>query len=86
MVDTIGFNDRGWLDARGHTHSEAMRLTERFHRLDFGHMEVQLTVDDPQTYMRPFTIKVKQRLLPDTDLLESFCAENEKDSHHLEVK
>jgi hypothetical protein len=86
VVDTIGFNDRGWLDARGHTHSEAMRLTERFHRLDFGHMEVQLTIDDPKTYIRPFTVKVKQRLLPDTDLLESYCAENEKDSHHLEVK
>jgi hypothetical protein len=86
VVDTNGFNDRGWLDARGHTHSEALHLTERFHRLDFGHMEVQLTIDDPKTYIRPFTVKVKQRLLPDTDLLESFCAENEKDSHHLEVK
>jgi hypothetical protein len=49
-------------------------------------MEVQLTIDDPKTYIRPFTVKVKQRLLPDTDLLESYCAENEKDSHHLEVK
>jgi hypothetical protein len=86
VVDSNGFNDRGWLDARGHTHSEALHLTERFHRLDFGHMEVGLTIDDPQTYTRPFTIKVKQSLLPDTDLLESYCAENEKDSHHLEVK
>ena len=57
---------------------------ERFHRLDFGHMEVQLTIDDPETYTRPFTIKLKQRLLPDTDLLESFCAENEKDASHIE--
>jgi hypothetical protein len=86
VVDTIGFNDRGWLDARGHTHSEALHLTERFHRLDFGHMEVDLTIDDPKTYTRPFTIKLRQRLLPDTDLLESFCAENEKDAGHLEVK
>jgi hypothetical protein len=86
VVDTIGFNDRGWLDARGHTHSEALHLTERFHRLDFGDMEVQLTIDDAQTYTKPFTIKLKQRLLPDTDLLESFCAENEKDSHHTEGK
>lgn len=83
VVDSVGFNDRGWLDARGHTHSEAMHLTERFHRLDFGHMDVQLTVDDPQTYVRPFTIVLKQHLLPDTDLLESFCAENEKDSLHV---
>ncbi len=86
VVDSIGFNDRGWLDARGHTHSEALRLTERFHRLDFGHMELQLTIDDPRTYTRPFTIKLNQRLLPDTDLLESFCAENEKDTTHIEGK
>jgi hypothetical protein len=83
VVDTIGFNDRGWLDARGHTHSEALHLTERFHRLDFGHMEVQLTIDDPQTYTKPFTIVLKQHLLADTDLLESFCAENEKDLTHI---
>ena len=86
VVDTIGFNDRGWLDARGHTHSEALHLTERFRRLDFGDMEVQLTIDDAQTYTRPFTIKLKQRLLPDSDLLESFCAENEKDAHHTTGK
>jgi hypothetical protein len=86
VVDTIGFNDRGWLDARGHTHSEALHLTERFHRLDFGHMELDLTIDDPKTYTRPFTIKLKQHLLPDTDLLESFCAENEKDRSHIDGK
>jgi hypothetical protein len=86
IVDSIGFNDRGWLDARAHTHSEALHLTERFHRLDFGHMEVQLTIDDPETYTRPFTIKLKQQFLPDSDLLESFCAENEKDVRHMEVK
>lgn len=84
VVESAGFNDRGWLDARGHTHSEALRLTERFHRLDLGHMEVQLTIDDPKTYTRPFTILLKQRLRPDSDLLESFCAENEKDSTHLD--
>jgi hypothetical protein len=86
VVDTIGLNDRGWLDARGHTHSEAVHFTERFHRLDFGHMEVLLTIDDPKTYTRPFTIKLKQRLLPDSDLLESVCTENEKDLIHIEGK
>jgi hypothetical protein len=49
-------------------------------------MELQLTIDDPKTYARPFTIHLKQRLLPDTDLLESFCAENEKDATHIEKK
>ena len=86
VVDTIGFNDRGWLDARAHVHSEALHLTERFHRLDFGHMEVQLTINDPETYTRPFTVKLKQHLLADTDLLESFCAENEKDAIRMEGK
>src|ERR1700674_4860304 len=82
-VETAGFNDRTWLDAFGHPHSESMRVTERFHRRDFGHMEVQITVDDPAMYTRPFTIKINQRLLPDTDLIESFCSENEKDRAHL---
>lgn len=86
VVETVGFNDRGWLDARAHTHGEAMRLTERFHRVDFGHMEVQLMIDDPETYTRPISITLKQRLLPDTDLLESYCAENEKDVKHMEGK
>jgi hypothetical protein len=86
VVDTIGFNDRGWLDARGHTHSESLHITERFHRLDVGHMEVQLTIDDPKTYTRPFTVLLKQRLQADTDLLESYCAENEKDATHVDSK
>ena len=83
VVDTAGFNDRTWLDAFGHPHSEAMRVTERFHRRDFGHMEVQITVDDSTMYTKPFTIKINQRLLPDTDLIESFCLENEKDRAHI---
>ena len=86
VVDTVGLNDRGWLDARGHAHSEALHLTERFHRPDFGHLEVQLTFDDPQMYTRPFTITLKQNLLPDSDVLESFCAENEKDVLHTAGK
>ena len=83
VVDTIGVTDRSWLDAFGHPHSEAMHVTERFHRRDFGHMELQITVDDPKTYTRPFTIKLNLLLLPDTDLIESFCPENEKDVKHL---
>jgi len=86
VVDTVGLNDRSWLDARGHTHSDALHLTERFHRLDFGHMEEQITIDDPKTFTKPFTIKLKQHLLADTDLLESFCVENEKDMIHINGK
>jgi len=86
VVDTVGFNDLSWLDAFGHPHSDAMRITERFHRLDFGHMELQITVDDPKSYNKPFTIKLGLYLLPDTDLIESFCSENEKDVQHLFAK
>jgi hypothetical protein len=86
VVDSIGFNDRGWLDARGHTHSGALHLTERFQRLNFGNMEVQLTIDDPKTFARPFTVKLEQHLLADSDLLEYACSENEKDILHIESK
>ena len=86
VVDTAGFNDRGWLDARGHTHSDALRVTERFHRRDFGHMDVEITLDDPKTYARPFTIRLNQLLLPETDLIEYFCSENERDLRHFAGK
>jgi hypothetical protein len=82
-VDTIGFNDRSWLDAFGHPHSEGMRVTERFRRRDFGHMDMQVTIDDPKMYTRPFTFSVAHRLLPDTDVIEAICAENEKDRVHI---
>jgi hypothetical protein len=82
VVDVTGFQDRGWLDASGHPFSDAMRLTERFHRRDFGHMDVEVTIDDPKTYSKPFSFKFTKLLLPDTDLLESYC-ENEKDAARL---
>ncbi len=84
VVDTVGFNDKSWLDALGHPHSEALHLTERFHRRDFGHMDLEIMIDDPRMYTRPFRIKYAQRLLPDTDLLENVCTENEKDRTHLQ--
>jgi hypothetical protein len=84
VVDTMGFNDKAWLDALGHPQSEALHLIERFHRRDFGHMDLEITIEDPKMYTRPFTIRYAQRLLPDTDILESFCAENEKDRTHLD--
>lgn len=83
VVDTVGFNDRSWLDGIGHPHSEAMHVTERFRRRDFGHMDVQVTVDDPKMYTKPFSIQFTELLLPDTDVGEYFCNENEKDQSHL---
>jgi hypothetical protein len=82
VVDTVGFNDLSWLDARGHGHSEDMRVEERFHRRDFGHPEVAVTITDPKTFTRPVTIHFVEQLLPDTDLLEHYCLEAEKDAAH----
>jgi hypothetical protein len=85
-VETRGFNDRAPLDGMGHPHSENLKVTERYRRRDFGHMEVETTFDDPEMYTRQFTIRVPFNLLPDQDVFESFCTENEKDRAHLEKK
>ena len=83
VVDAAGFNDRTRLDVAGHPHSEALHLQERFHRRDFGHMDVTITIDDPVMYTKSFTVKATEILLPDDDVLETVCAENEKDGAHL---
>jgi hypothetical protein len=83
VVETIGFNDRGQLDALGHRHSSALRLTERYRRLSTGHMDIQFTFDDPQTFTRPVTVTVGIGLRADTDLIEYFCSENEKDRERV---
>ena len=84
VVDSAGFNDKGRLDGFGHPRSEALRLQERFHRRDFGHMDLQVTIEDPKMYLKPITVKVTELLVPDSDVLESFCNENEKDRAHLQ--
>ena len=86
VVETAGFNDKTPLDLIGHPHSEALRIVERFRRSDFGHMDVEMTFDDPQLYTKPFTLKIPFELLADADIFESFCHENEKDSAHLPQK
>jgi hypothetical protein len=78
VVTSAGFNDRAWLDSAGHPQTESLRLTERLRRRDFGHMDFEMTIDDPKAFTRPFTIKTERLLAPDTDLLEDVC-ENEKD-------
>lgn len=83
VVDTAGFNDKTRLDGMEHPHSEALHLTERFRRRDFGHMDMEVTFADPVMYTRPFTIKVAHDLLPDVDIFETFC-ENEKDRTHIQ--
>ena len=83
VVDTVGFNDRTWLDAFGHPHSESLHVVERIQRRDFGHLDLQVTFEDSKMYTKPVTVKYSQTLLPDTDLLEYVCTENEKSRAHL---
>ena len=66
----------------GHLHSEKISFRERFTRIDFGHMDLELTFDDPKYYTRPFTLKTQLNLIPDSDVLEYVCTENEKDQAH----
>ena len=83
VVETLGFNGKAPLDIIGNPRSEKMRITERYRRRDVGHLDVEITFDDPVAYSRPFTIKVTHELQPDTDVLEYFCNENEKDRVHI---
>ena len=81
VVETAGFNDQSWLDDPGHPHTEAMRVTERFTRRDFGHLEIQITIDDPKAYTRPWSLKARFDLMADTELIENVC--EDKDTPHL---
>jgi hypothetical protein len=82
VVETVGFTEKSWLDRLGHTHSEDMRITERYRRRDVGHLEFEVTIEDPKTFTRPVKYTQKATLVPDEDLLEYFCTENEKDAQH----
>jgi hypothetical protein len=83
VVETQGFNDQSWLDDYGHPHTEALHTTERFQRRDLGHLDVQVTIDDPKVYAKPWSFTFNFALLPDTDLIEDIC-ENEKDAQRLQ--
>ena len=83
VVDTSGFIDDEWILPGRHPHSDALHIIERYRRRDFGHLEIQFTIDDPKIYAKPWTMKVNSHLIPDTELLEYICNENEKDLVHM---
>jgi hypothetical protein len=84
VVESAGFNDRTWLDRGGHPHSEKLRVVERFRRVDFGHMQYQITYNDPETLTKPLTLSVAMNYRADTDMLENVCNENNNpDRVHL---
>jgi hypothetical protein len=83
VVETTNLRDLGWLDVEGSPITETGRILERFRRVDYGHLEIEVTIDDPKAYTKPWTVTVHQRIMPDTDLIEFICQENNKDTEHL---
>lgn len=81
VVETVGFNDRTWI-LDGYPHTEGLKMTERFRRPDFGHLEVSITFNDPKTYDKAWTVAMHARLVVDTEMLESVCNENTLGTEH----
>jgi len=86
VVDTKGFNGKAWLDQLGRPSTDALHVIERFRRKDFGHMDIQITIDDPKAYTRPWTVTQDVHLRPDIELMEFICNENNRDVEHLPGK
>jgi hypothetical protein len=85
VVETAGFNDKTWLDGRGHPHTEDLHITERYRRRDVGHLDVQTTIDDRKYYNKAFSFNVTHLLEVDSDIVEYFCNESEKDLAHMTI-
>jgi hypothetical protein len=83
VVETTGFRDGGWLDVNGSPLTDAAKVTERFTRLDYGHLDIEITVNDAKAYTKPWTITAKHELMLDTELIEFVCLENEKSTSHF---
>ena len=81
IVDTRGFNDKSWIDDSGRPHTEALHTIERFRRRDFGHMDIEITIDDPKAYSKTWSFPLQFEFLPDTEIIEDVC-ENERDAAH----
>jgi hypothetical protein len=87
VVETTGFRDGGWLDTRkARPHSDALRVTERFRRTDFGHMQLTITIDDRKAFLKPWTVQARLTLQPDTELVEAFCDNHDKTMEHRRIE
>jgi len=87
VVETTNFRGdekAGWLDVMGSPYTEAMKMTERFRRPTFGTLEVDITIDDPKAYTKPFTVRAYQRLMVDQEMIEFICNENERSTEHIQ--
>jgi hypothetical protein len=83
VVETTGFRDDGWLDIWGSPLTDQAKLTERFQRLSYGALRIDVTIDDPKAYTAPFTVRLNQKIVPNGELIEFICAENERSTAHM---
>jgi hypothetical protein len=83
IIDTIGVRDDTWIDWNGSVLTEAAKVREQIRRPDYGHLDIEVTVDDPKAYTKPWTVKLKQRIVVDTELIDELCLENEQSLKHL---
>ena len=83
VVQSVGFRDGTWLDRNGSPMTEAAKMTERFRRVNYGRVDVDLTIDDPKAYTQPFTVTLQQRIVLDTELMDYHCNDNEKDAARM---
>lgn len=83
VIDSIGFRDDLWIDWDGSVITEAAKVREQIRRPDFGHLEIEVTVDDPKAYTRPWSVTLRQQFAPDTELIDEICAEGEKFARQL---
>jgi hypothetical protein len=83
VVETFGLKDETWLDLFGHPATDALRVTERFNRRDFGHTDLEITMTDSKAYTKPWRIKLHTRLMPDAEILEYACIENNRGMEHM---
>ena len=84
VVDTVGFNDKSWFDYVGHPHTDRLHVVERYTRTTFDTLVNEITIDDPGAYSRPFNVTFSARLLPDGELMEYICNENNKDAGRMQ--
>jgi hypothetical protein len=88
VVETTNFRGderAGWLDVNGSPYTDALKMTERFRRPNLGTLEIDITIDDPKAYTKPFTVRVNQRLMVDSEMIEFICNENERSTHHIDA-
>jgi hypothetical protein len=83
IAHTIGLRDGTWLDRKGSPMTDAAKITERFQRVNYGRLEIEVTVDDPKAYTQPWTIKLNQLIVLNTELLDYYCLDNERDATHM---